>query len=105
MSSAGSRYKYHEIKRVLASAIKDADYFYFMDADTGFNEDTGIIDIGADLAVVEHPMYPRDHMGWCDKASGQAMCGTCYEYFLLTVTCPPFRAFKQHCNMLHLRRH
>lgn len=71
------RYKFHDVKTALGGAIKEADFFFFMDADTGFNEDTRLIDVGADLSVVEHPMYPRDHMGWCDKPTGQAMCGTC----------------------------
>jgi hypothetical protein len=72
-------YKYHDVKEALGDVIRASDFFIFMDADCGFNEDTGIMDVGADLFVVEHPMYPRDDLGWCEKATGQAMCGFPYD--------------------------
>ena len=72
-------YKYKDIQTQLMHLIKEVDFFFFMDADTGFNEPTGIIDVGADLVAVEHPMYPRNDIGWCNKPTGQAMCGYPYD--------------------------
>lgn len=48
--------RYRDLKDQLSEIIKRADYFYFMDADTGFNEPTGLIDVSGDLVAVEHPM-------------------------------------------------
>ena len=35
------------------------------DADVRFMERVELVDIGADLMGVEHPMYPRYEYGWC----------------------------------------
>lgn len=57
--------KFEDIKNALYDVIKGADYFFFLDADVRFNEPVALVDVGADLVAVEHPMYPRFHFGWC----------------------------------------
>ena len=43
----------------LGDEMRHADYFFFLDADVRFMEEVNLVDIGADLMGVEHPMYPR----------------------------------------------
>lgn len=72
--------KYEDMKEKLGPILaKDADYFYFMDADVKFNDRVTLADIAGDLVGVEHPMYPRDNEGWCYRQDGQPMCAFPYD--------------------------
>jgi hypothetical protein len=57
--------KFKDLLGALEDQMKEADYFFFLDADVRFMEPVQLVDIGADLMGVEHPMYPRYDFGWC----------------------------------------
>eukprot|EP00041_Stephanoeca_diplocostata_P032647 m.1053199 g.1053199 ORF g.1053199 m.1053199 type:complete len:537 (+) comp24187_c1_seq1:699-2309(+) len=71
--------KYEDILHGIRSAIESADYFFFIDADVAFHEDVALMDIAGDIVGVEHPMYPRNNAGWCERKDGQALCGYPYD--------------------------
>mmetsp|Transcript_25201 Transcript_25201/g.65771 ORF Transcript_25201/g.65771 Transcript_25201/m.65771 type:complete len:516 (+) Transcript_25201:266-1813(+) len=71
--------KYADVLKALRPIIEVADFFFFLDADVLFEEDVLLGDVAGDLVGVEHPMYPRDHEGWCNRKDGQPMCGFPYD--------------------------
>ena len=48
--------KFKDIMAALRDHIAHADYFFFLDADVRFMSRVELVDIGADLTGVEHPM-------------------------------------------------
>eukprot|EP00040_Diaphanoeca_grandis_P037725 m.248889 g.248889 ORF g.248889 m.248889 type:complete len:636 (+) comp33866_c5_seq1:122-2029(+) len=71
--------KFEDLLTGLQHEIIKSDYFYFMDGDVLFHENVSLMDVAGDLVGVEHPMYPRDHEGWCHRADGQPMCMFPYD--------------------------
>eukprot|EP00729_Bicosta_minor_P006078 gene6078-6034_t len=73
--------KFKDILAALGDEMRHADYFFFLDADVRFMEEVNLVDIGADLMGVEHPMYPRYELGWCkpDDPNTRGFCQFPYE--------------------------
>lgn len=56
---------FHDLLIGLEAEIKRADYFIFVDPQVEFSAAVTLDDLSGDLFGVEHPEYPRDHLGHC----------------------------------------
>ena len=78
--------KFEDIMAALGNRIKEADYFYFFDADVRFRDRVELADVGGDLVGVEHPMYPRYDFGYGPRVL-PLLCINYLLMIIITLTC------------------
>ena len=65
--------KFDDMLNTLETEIHCSTFAYFLDADTRFVQNVTLEDIRGLLVGVEHPYYPRNHLGFCGRCTLQLL--------------------------------
>ena len=80
LTADADAFLYGDILSAIKGKLENVDYIFYVDSDSRFSDWVSMIDVGADLMGVQHPMFPRDEWAFCDPyRDGEGICRYPFE--------------------------